>query len=140
MADGNGNGKLNHRQRRFVEEYVVDGSPMHAAIRAGYSERNAKNYSKDLLKMPRIRTAIQVRQLRLSQKTEITAEKVIERLWAEANFTGKRASHSARVSALAHLAKHFGLLIERIDMTSEGKELPSTVRVVLVKPDGADGD
>jgi phage terminase small subunit len=140
MGLGSGNGrKLNLREQRFIDEYLVDSCGTQAAIRAGYSEKNAKDQAKLLMKRPKVVAAIKVGQLKLSRKTEVTAEKVIERLWEEANFTGKGASHSARVSALAHLAKHFGLLIERVDMTSDGKGLPSNIRVTLVRP-GDSGD
>ena len=41
--------ELNERQRRFVDEYVLDGNAMQAAIRAGYSEAYAKSQSYKLL-------------------------------------------------------------------------------------------
>lgn len=34
--------KLNHRQQRFVDEYVADPNATQAAIRAGYSARTAR--------------------------------------------------------------------------------------------------
>ena len=48
-----------------------------------------------------------------AEKAEITAEDVLRGLYAEATYVGDGASHAARVSAWAHLGKHFGLFAEQ---------------------------
>lgn len=101
-----GNGGFNRKQARFIDEYLVDLNGARACRDAGYSEKNAHKQAQALLKDPRIRAAVEVRQLKLSRKTEITAEKVLERLWEEANDFGK-GTQRGRVSALNALMKHF---------------------------------
>lgn len=40
-ATSKGVGKLTDKQKRFVEEYLIDLNATQAAIRAGYSEKNS---------------------------------------------------------------------------------------------------
>ncbi len=75
---------LNPRQRRFVEEYLVDGVASAAARRAGYSGRG-NTQGCMLMKSPRVRAAIASAQE--AQAAPMTREQVIEALrrLAEAN-------------------------------------------------------
>ena len=41
---------MNEKMERFCEEYIVDYSPIKAALRAGYSEKSARAHSYKLLK------------------------------------------------------------------------------------------
>lgn len=68
---------LTDKQERFVEEYLIDLNATQAAIRAGYSENTAYSIGHENLSKPEIQEAIQKRLERLSQKTEITAERVL---------------------------------------------------------------
>lgn len=72
---------LTPKQQRFVDEYVVDLNASQAALRAGYSAKTAGAIGHELLKKPEIAEAIEAKRQRLSAKTEITAEKVLQRLW-----------------------------------------------------------
>lgn len=71
-------GELTERQRRFVEEYVVDGNVMQAALRAGYSQSYAKANSYKLLDNGGISEGIAKEQARrekqLRQRFAIDAE------------------------------------------------------------------
>lgn len=73
-------GKLTAKQQRFVEEYLVDLNGTQAAIRAGYSSRGADVAAVRLLGNARVSTAIQARRVKLSQKLEITQERVLQEL------------------------------------------------------------
>ena len=71
---------LNAKQRRFVEEYLLDLNATQAAIRAGYSAKTASAQSFDLLRKPEIASAIQEAMQKRSEKTGITAERVLAEL------------------------------------------------------------
>lgn len=71
---------MNPKQKKFVQEYLVDLNATQAAIRAGYSSKTAGSMGFDLLKKPEIQAAIQEGQKRLSIKTEISADRVIREL------------------------------------------------------------
>ncbi|MGJ0508913.1 MAG: terminase small subunit [Methylocystis sp.] len=72
---------LTPKQQRFVEEYLVDLNATQAAIRSGYSKKTAGQIGDENLKKPEIAAAIEARRSALSEKTEITQEKVLERFW-----------------------------------------------------------
>lgn len=71
---------LNDKQRRFVEEYLVDLNATQAAIRAGYSSKTARVIAAENLAKPAIAAAIAEAQAKRSAKTGITAERVLTEL------------------------------------------------------------
>ena len=68
---------LNGKQQRFVEEYLIDLNATQAAIRAGYSKRNADVTGPRLLGNVRIQEEIQRSIGERSQRTEITQDRVL---------------------------------------------------------------
>ncbi|HEX5362350.1 MAG TPA: terminase small subunit [Fluviicoccus sp.] len=69
---------LNHKQQRFIDEYLVDLNATQAAIRAGYSPKTAGSQAFDLLKKPEIQQAIEEARQKTANKLEITRERVLE--------------------------------------------------------------
>lgn len=76
---------LTHKQRRFVDEYLIDLNATQAAIRAGYSRRRANTAGSRLLEDPRIISAIDAAKTTRSQRTQIDADWVLQRLATEAD-------------------------------------------------------
>lgn len=68
-----GNAKLTPKQKRFVEEYVIDCNATQAAIRAGYSPKTAYSIGQENLKKPEVMKAIAEKQKKVSEKTEYDA-------------------------------------------------------------------
>lgn len=73
--------ELTPRQSRFVDEYLKDLSATQAAIRAGYSKKTAGRTGHENLKKPEIAREIQARMNDRSQRTQITADRVLQRWW-----------------------------------------------------------
>lgn len=71
---------LRDKQRRFVEEYLVDLNATQAAIRAGYSQKTAGQIGEQNLKKLEIAQAIQEAQAERSKRTEITQDMVLREL------------------------------------------------------------
>ena len=71
---------LTRKQRRFVNEYVVDLNATQAAIRAGYAEGSAHVTGPNLLGNPRVAPAIDAALADRKAATEVTADKVIREL------------------------------------------------------------
>ncbi|MFT8276112.1 terminase small subunit [Kerstersia gyiorum] len=71
---------LTEKQRRFVEEYLVDLNATQAAIRAGYSKKTARQIGEENLSKPDIAKAVQEAQARRSERTEITQDMVLREL------------------------------------------------------------
>ena len=82
--------KLTPRQKRFVEEYLIDLNASRAARRAGYSPRSADRQAFQQLEKPQVVAAIAAALERRSKKTEITAERVLREL-ATIAFSDARA-------------------------------------------------
>ncbi|MGS1116009.1 terminase small subunit [Castellaniella sp. UC4442_H9] len=72
--------KIPPKQRRFIEEYLKDLNGTQAAIRAGYSERSAKQQAEALLSKPHIQAAVSEAQAARSKRTEIDQDYVLARM------------------------------------------------------------
>ena len=70
--------KLTPKQRRFVNEYLIDLNATQAAIRAGYSKKTAKDIGGENLSKPAIQAEIQKRQVKLQNTLEITQDRVLQ--------------------------------------------------------------
>ena len=73
-------GKLNNRQKRFCDEYLVDLNATRAAIEAGYSEKYAATNTTKLLKNTKVQEYLQKRQQDRMKRTEITQDMVLREL------------------------------------------------------------
>lgn len=69
--------KLTKKQKMFVEEYLVDLNATQAAIRAGYSEKTARQIGCDNLTKPNIQEEISKRINDKKEKLEISQNKII---------------------------------------------------------------
>jgi len=103
------------KQTRFVQEYLIDLNATQAAIRAGYSAKNADVDGPRLLGNAGVKAAIETAQAAYAKNVGITVEYVLGRLKVESERMDDGASHSARVSALAHLGKHLGMFVDRVE-------------------------
>lgn len=151
-STSDGVGKLTDKQKRFVEEYLVDLNATQAAIRAGYSEQTAYSIGQRLLKKVEVQEAIQQAQNKRSERTQITQDEVICRLIENVDISmGKKATvitipsksengevvgndvaqfvyePSAANKALELLGKHLGIFKDGVDITSGGKPLQPTI-------------
>ena len=72
--------KLNPKQQRFVEEYLIDLNATQAAIRAGYSPKTATAIASENLSKPSISAAIAWAMAERSKRTGITQDRILEEL------------------------------------------------------------
>lgn len=72
--------KITPKIARFVEEYLKDLNGAGAAVRAGYSERSAKQRAAELLARDDVQAAIAAAQAARSQRTEIDQDYVLARM------------------------------------------------------------
>lgn len=111
--------KLTLKQRRFIEEYLIDFNGCQAAIRAGYSESSAKEIAAENLTKPNIKSEIDRLTAQMTEKAIVTKEMVLQGLLDEARMYDEGASHSARVSAWAHLGKHLGIFMDKVELSGK---------------------
>ncbi len=111
---------LRPKQRAFVVEYLKDRNGAQAAIRAGYSERTARQQASELLTKPDIAAAVSnlSRRVELQVIDGVTGSKgeLLEILWGIAR---NGQSDSARVSAVKALAPTYGLAVDASKATPE---------------------
>lgn len=83
-----GNKKLNERQLKFVDEYLIDMNATQAALRAGYSAKTAWSTGFHQMKNPVVLEAIKRKQEVIQRRTAITQDMVIKELAAVAFSSG----------------------------------------------------
>ena len=124
--------KLTPKQQRFVDEYLIDLNATQAAIRAGYSEKTAQEQSSRMLSNVIVSDAIRQAQQERQKRTLVTQDDVIRGLLTEAEWQGEGSSHSARVSAWAHLGKHLNMFTDKIEHTGpNGGAIDLSLKVVF---------
>ncbi|TPH27761.1 terminase small subunit [Haemophilus haemolyticus] len=155
-STSDGVGKLRERQKRFVEEYLVDLNATQAAIRAGYSEKTAMEQGYQLLQKTSVQKAIEEAQNKRLERIQISQDEVIRRLLENADIaSGKKAivltqirkSENGEIvgddvaqfvyepssvnKALELLGKHLGMFANKVDVTTDGKPLPTVINVTF---------
>ncbi len=140
--------------RVFVDEILSDPkmNVREAYKRAGYtasSDAVASAASSKLLAKPHVMRALALALAQRSQRTGISAERILKALWKNHRtaikgvpivnkFTGEILGHRPDLrssnEALALCGKHVGMFTERVDVTSKGEKLegPREVQVMVV--------
>ena len=140
---------ITNKQARFCEEYLIDCNATQAAIRAGYSQKTAKQLGKQLLNNPKVKKYID-EQLKLVENKKIAeAREILEYLTAvmrgeslseivvtvgvgdgisEIQRIAKAPDEKERLKAAELLGKRFGLFTDKC-------ELSGTARVLIDPPE-----
>jgi len=110
--------ELTTKNKRFIEEYVIDFNATKAAINAGYSEKTARSIGCELLTKPDIRRAIKQLLEELSADAYVSREVILTGLLKEAMGTGENSTPASRVNAWSQLGKLSGLYADMSPQTS----------------------
>lgn len=101
--------KLTPKQKAFADEYLIDLNATQAAIRAGYSEKTAKEIGCENLTKPNIAEYIAERQAEREKRTEITQDKVLREI---------------AIIAFAKATDFAKVVEKRATLTVEGEQIP----------------
>ncbi len=140
--------ELNERQKKFVDYYLQSSNATESAKKAGYSTKNAMQIGCELLRNPKIQTALNTRRKelesdRVAKTQEIleymssvmrgeTTEEVVVNVGVGKGFTQAqkvvaKAGAKERLKAAEMLAKVNGLFISKNELDING-----AVPVVIV--------
>ncbi len=144
-------GSLSEKQRRFVNEYLVDLNATKAAKRAGYSRASARSIGAENLTKPDIQEYLQSEFRKRSSRLQITQDLVIQGLIDNIerasqavpvrNHKGEvfgeyRYQANAINKAYELLGKHLGMFTGRQSIPPEDV----SINVHFVKPNGTEID
>lgn len=128
--------KLTAKQRRFCNEYLIDLNATQAAIRAGYSEKNARNIASENLAKPNIKAYIDERMAEKESQLIATQDEVLKYLTSvlrgesqsteivvegtgdgcsEARTLKKEPSEKDRLRAAELLGKRYGIYTDKVE-------------------------
>jgi phage terminase small subunit len=151
---------LTAKQWQFVAEYLIDLNATQAAIRAGYSAKNADKIGSQLLGKTRVAEAIQAAMKERGDRTRITADYVlttiqdtVERCKQAAPVLDRKGEQvyvkgpngqlvpaftfepMAVLRGAELLGKHLKLFTEKTEVTGAGGgPLETVTRIELVAP------
>ncbi|KAA0565329.1 terminase small subunit [Bacillus sp. CH30_1T] len=111
--------ELTFQQRKFVNEYLKHGIGRNACISAGYSEKSADSMASQLLKLPKIKKAIEAKEKEFEMAAIITKEKILSEILNIAE--DKEATRSEKLNALKLLGQHLAMFTDKqIVQTEKG--------------------
>ena len=113
--------KLTAKQKQFCQEYLIDLNASAAARRAGYSPRTAFRAGQENMQKPAIQETIQKAIEERSNRTQITADQILQALKdivedsTKLDDSGKMLDASAACRALELLGKHLRMFVDRVE-------------------------
>lgn len=127
------NMRMTEKQKRFCDFYIETGNATQAAIKAGYSEKTAKQIGQENLTKPDLRAYIDERLAELKNERTADAQEVLEYLTAvmrgeykEATLIGVGEGAQAvvdidvgakdRLKAAELLGKRHALFTDKVDL------------------------
>ena len=112
------NGKLTAKQRRFVEEYLIDLNATQAAMRVGCPEASASVTACRWLAKARIQEVIAERMRARSRRADITATRVLEEIayvaFADLGEAFERDGDTVRIRKLVDMPEGTRRAVESI--------------------------
>lgn len=117
--------KLTPRQRRFVQEYLIDLNGRQAMRRAGYTGKNPAQVASITLRKPAIAAAVKKAMDRRARRTQIAADRVL-REYARIAFADIRditevKGDALQVKALDALSDDDSAAIAELTIDGRGK-------------------
>lgn len=110
--------KLNERQRRFADEYIVSGNIEQSALMAGYSKTYARGRSHELLANVGIKKYLDKRNEAIESE-KIADMKEIKEFWTSL-LRDDGTDVKDRLKASEYMAKTRGAFIDKQETTLNG--------------------
>lgn len=108
---------LSDKQRLFAEEYLKDLNATQAALRAGYTSRNATKVAYQLMENQAIRITIDALRAERSKGTDVTKDFVLRGIQKAIRLAEESNNLNALLRGHELLARHLGMFIERTEIS-----------------------
>jgi phage terminase small subunit len=109
--------KLTAKQEQFVAEFIKDRNATQAAIRCGYSVQSARYSGDNNLRNELVRKKIAELSKQSAESAEVSAAFVLRELRKVAEQ--EDVAQSTKVRALELIAKHLGMLEDRLTVKTD---------------------
>ena len=106
---------LTPKQKQFCIEYLIDLNATASARRAGYSPNTSMEQGYQLLQKTSVKAEIQRLIDERAERVEVDADYVVEKL--RTIVENPSCPASSQVQALGLLARHLGMLTDKLDIT-----------------------
>lgn len=113
---------LTVKQRRFVEEYLVDFNGSAAVLRAGYETKYPNRQASELLRNPAIKAAIDLVTVERTERYTLKPEYVVNKIQKTIEKAEMDNNHNAVLRGCELLARHLGMFIERTEISGPDGE------------------
>ena len=112
---------INEKRKRFCEEYIKDLNGKEAAIRAGYSERTAKQEAYKLLNIDEVSDYVAKLQSKVAKRNEITIDELIQDLLEMNNVNiADLYDKKGKMKNISDLPRNLTKCIQEIQITRAG--------------------
>lgn len=132
--------KTTERQRRFVDYYLELGNQVQAAIKAGYSERYARDQAFKILEMPAVKEYYEDRLQEIESKRVANIKEVMEYLtsvmrgeeteemivvegcgngYSEARKINKSIGAKDRLKAAELIGKRYMMFTDKVELNAD---------------------
>lgn len=130
---------MTEKQKRFCNEYLIDLNATQAAIRAGYSKKNANNIASENLAKPNIKSYIEERMREKEDSLIAKQDEVLKYLTSvmrgdsESSVLAmcgdgcqevieKAPDEKERLRAAELIGKRYGLFTDKVDVNNESEK------------------
>ena len=113
---------LSDKQRRWIDEYLIDFNGAAAALRAGYSPKSARSIAHENLTKPDIQAVLQARQAVTAKELQITRQGVIRGLLDAVEMGRELNNPASMISGLSTIAKILNFYapeVKRVEFSSD---------------------
>lgn len=121
--------RINPKHQKFADEYLIDCSATHAAIRAGYSPKTAGQIGYQLLQYPSISAYIKEKTQSIAERLGITAEYTLRAI----KQIGDHTLPSRHESSPAVSLKAFETLGKHLKLFEEDDKKQQTININIVQ-------
>lgn len=113
--------KLTDRQKMFCKEYIVDLNATQASIRAGYSEKTARQMGSENLSKPYIQDEIASLIKEREERVKLTADKVLEDIERVRTLAEGSEQYSVSLKASELQGKHLAMFTDKQQINADVK-------------------